>query len=260
MRRHRRRELRPPIGSTELPSIQRLDTWILRYGPAGDTPSVPSAQAADMGLAARPGRKRPGRPRRLAGHRGSPASDRNRRLAARVGGGRDGGFPAMGDPCPASLRRRRIEVLTGQPGGALFTWPQGSFFSCHFHLLDHHVDVPGVARNPTCGRKTRSNEASAPGSKQNDSTNCAATLGEVDTDRYSLMPPTCTASPHRHPGVPRTQNSPSRTRAMPIRLTTAGLTGSLSGRTPSPRFSLRAATLSSPASFFAPSRAVRSPP
>ena len=41
MRRQRRRELRPPIGSTELPSIQRLDTWILRYGPAGDTPSVP---------------------------------------------------------------------------------------------------------------------------------------------------------------------------------------------------------------------------
>ena len=41
MRRQRRRELRPPIGSTELPSIQRLDTWILRYGPSGDTPSVP---------------------------------------------------------------------------------------------------------------------------------------------------------------------------------------------------------------------------
>ena len=41
MRRQRRRELRPPIGSTELPSIQRLDTWILRCGPSGDTPSVP---------------------------------------------------------------------------------------------------------------------------------------------------------------------------------------------------------------------------
>ena len=41
MRRQRRRELRPPIGSTELPSIQRLDTWILRYGPAGDTPAGP---------------------------------------------------------------------------------------------------------------------------------------------------------------------------------------------------------------------------
>ena len=55
-----------------------------------------------------------------AGHRGSPASDRNRRLAARVGGGRDRGFSAMGDPCPASLRRSRIEVLTGQPGGSLY--------------------------------------------------------------------------------------------------------------------------------------------
>ena len=76
-----------------------------------------------MGLAARPGRKRPGRPRRLAGHRGSPASDRNRRLAAPVGGGRDGGFPVMGDPCPASFRRSRIEVLTAQPGGSLFWLP-----------------------------------------------------------------------------------------------------------------------------------------
>ena len=41
MRRQRRRELRPPIGSTELPSIQRLDTWILRYGHLGDTPPAP---------------------------------------------------------------------------------------------------------------------------------------------------------------------------------------------------------------------------
>ena len=45
---------------------------------------------------------------------------RNRRLAARVGGGRDGGFPAMGDPGPTSFRRSRNEVLTGQPGGSLY--------------------------------------------------------------------------------------------------------------------------------------------
>ena len=38
MRRQRRRELRPPIGSTELPSIQRLDTWILRCGPSDSPP------------------------------------------------------------------------------------------------------------------------------------------------------------------------------------------------------------------------------
>ena len=64
-----------------------------------------------------------GRPRRLTGGHGAPASGRNRRLAVRIGGGGDGGFPAVGDPCPASLRRSRIDVLTRQPGGSLFTWP-----------------------------------------------------------------------------------------------------------------------------------------
>ena len=58
----------------------------------------------------------------LGGH-GAPASGRNRRLAVRSGGGGDGGFPAVGDPCPASLRRSRIDVLTRQPRGSLFTWP-----------------------------------------------------------------------------------------------------------------------------------------
>ena len=71
-----------------------------------------------MGLAARPGRGRPGRPRRLTGGHGAPASGRNRRLAVRIGGGGDGGFPAVGDPCPASLRRSRIDVLTRQPRGS----------------------------------------------------------------------------------------------------------------------------------------------
>ena len=82
-----------------------------------------------MGLAARPGRGRPGRPRRLTGRHGSPASGRNRRLAVRIGGGGDGGFPAVGDPCPASLRRSRIDVLTRQPRGSLFTcWGQLATF------------------------------------------------------------------------------------------------------------------------------------
>ena len=49
MRRQRRRELRPPIGSTELPSIQRLDTWIL---PAAGARVAASVLGPDAGVAA----------------------------------------------------------------------------------------------------------------------------------------------------------------------------------------------------------------
>ena len=59
----------------------------------------------------------------LTGGHGSPASGRNRRLAVRIGGGGDGGFPAVGDPCPASLRRSRIDVLTRPTPGVPVPFP-----------------------------------------------------------------------------------------------------------------------------------------
>ena len=102
MRRQRRRELRPPIGSTELPSIQRLDTWILRYGPPGDTPSAPRLRWQLWAL--RPGLDGASRPSTTLTGRGGIAGFGARRTGTAVSGLQ----PVSARPtAPGGNRRRR---------------------------------------------------------------------------------------------------------------------------------------------------------